>query len=77
MQLLEFGALTMYRSLPPFPNNGPKLPLHNMAFPSFPAINGILVGGKPFGLTRLNRNESGALLYSPPAEANKQTYLMY
>jgi len=36
--------------------------LQMIAFPSFPAIKGIFVGGKPLGLTRLNRNECGALL---------------
>ena len=59
----EFGVEGIRRSWPaPPPNIGPKPPLQQIAYPSCPAIKGIFVGGRPLGLTRLNRNEPGAFL---------------
>ena len=52
----------MQRSLPP--NVGPLLLQQEMAFSSFPSTKGNFVGGKPLALTRLNRKEPGALLYT-------------
>ena len=42
-----------------------------IAYSSCPAIKGIFVGGRPLGLTRLNRNESGAVLQYPPGSNQK------
>ena len=61
---LEYGALTIQRSLPD-PNTGPWLLLQHIAVSSCPAIKDIFVGGRPLGLTRLNRNAFSALLYTP------------
>ena len=43
-----------------------------MAYFSSPGFKGIFVGGRPLGLTRLNRNEPGAFVQSPePNEKRK------
>ena len=60
----------MQRSLPP--NVGPLLLQQEMAFSSFPSIKGNFVGGKLLALTRLNRKEPGALLYS--TVSNKKNF---
>ena len=63
-QLLVFGELHMTISwaLPP-PNVGPWPLLHQIEYPSCPALKDIFVGDWPLGLTRLNRNVFCALLY--------------
>ena len=61
-QETEFGVEGIQRSPTPAPNIGPEPPLQPIAYPSCPAIKGIFVGGRPLGLTRLNRNEPGAFL---------------
>ena len=71
-QVPDFGALEIKRSFPP-PNVGPLPLLQQIAYSSLPASKGIFVGGKPLGLTRLNRNEPGALLYS--TLPNKNMYI--
>jgi len=72
VQPLEFGALRISRSWPELlPNVGPELLLQQRAFPSCPAFKGIFVGGRPLGLTRLNKNEPGAF-FPQSSEANKE-----
>ena len=72
-QLLEFGALAINRSLPD-PNTGPYLLSQYIAYPSCPAVKDIFVGGRPLGLTRLNRNAFCALLF--PDVPIKEKYNM-
>ena len=74
--MLEFGALGIFRSLPT-PNVGPQLLWQKIAFPSCPAIKGIFVGGRPLGLTRLNRNESGDLLKTPQSNEGMKYLISY
>jgi len=73
---LEFGALEIQRSWPePLPNVGPVLLSQQIAFPSLPDIKGIFVGGRPLGLTRLNRNEPGAFFPQTPETNKEKKYL--
>ena len=64
---LEFGSLTITRSWPR-PNIGPQSLRQKMAYRSFSGFKGIFVGGRPLGLTRLNKNEPDAFPQSPEAK---------